>query len=228
MSTIMPEYKKTYTNKYADAILESFTTISSAAVKDSKKTNTFDAEVIEIIDANINEYRIEYLNQKLKAYSLSSTTMYSVGDKVIVQMLDGTMDGMLAILGARNPYVGLYTPTELSNDFLKMGESIFGVNGGAPIDICSYRTIPRNTEVVPLDRKFKDTLFNNYLTKYRTFCFTIDVKTEIEDPIQRMNGNYGLILELPLIKTTEDGKKENSNYTFIPYFCIADTNCYTW
>lgn len=212
MSTIMPEYKKTYTNKYADAILESFTTISSAAVKDSKKTNTFDAEVIEIIDANINEYRIEYLNQKLKAYSLSSTTMYSVGDKVIVQMLDGTMDGMLTILGARNPYVGLYTPTELSNDFLKMGESVFGVNGGAPIDICSYRTIPRNTEIVPLDRKFKDTLFNNYLTKYRTFCFTIDVKTEIEDPIQRMNGNYGLILELPFIKTTEDGKKENSNY----------------
>lgn len=41
------------------------------------------------------------------------------------------------------------------------------------------------------------TVANYYIEKYKTFCFSIKVRTDIKDIYQRVDGDYGLILTLP-------------------------------
>lgn len=209
---------------YSDSIIEAMSTLLGDALAKQKNTKVIEATIKEIIDPTIGLYSLNYLDITIKAYSNNISVSYAEDDKVYVLSQDGTLDGNLIIIGSSAPYSGLYV-NDNKIQYRPVSETIFSdINNGQPIELCTWQsqqTIPpvdeedKRTSLADLGTNF-NTIFSKYLETYKTFCLSMDVRTDIKDPYQKVNGNYGIILTIPMLREKENGDLEevNIDYTF--------------
>lgn len=207
---------------YSDSIIEAMSTLLGDALAKQKNAKVIEATIKEIIDPTIGLYSLNYLDITIKAYSNNISVSYAEDDKVYVLSQDGTLDGNLIIIGSSAPYSGLYI-NDNKIQYRPVSETIFfNVNDGQPIELCTWQSpqvLPpedsAQTSLLDLGINF-NTIFSKYLSTYKTFCLSMDVRTDIKDPYQKVNGNYGIILTIPMLREKENGDLEevNIDYTF--------------
>ena len=121
----------------AQEILDSIETLIGSSLDKQKNVKVIECTIVDIVDASIGLYSVEYLKQTLRAYSNTITTHYSKGDSVFILSKDGTLDSTLTIIGSSNPYVGLYDITS-EIQYKKIGESIF--DSVTDLAFCTYHS----------------------------------------------------------------------------------------
>lgn len=193
----------------AQEILDSINTLINSSLDKQENVKVIECTIVGMIDSSIGLYSVNYLNQTLRAYSNTITTQYAEGDSVFVLSKDGTLDGTLVIIGSSNPYVGLYDVTS-EVQYKKVGESIF--DSVDNLSFCTYHNPEEKDANVIAGTNF-NIIFSHYLENYKTFCLSMDVRTAIEDPYQKVNGDYGISMTLPFIRKT-DGVSEEVTKTF--------------
>lgn len=200
---------------YSDSIIEAMSTLLGDALAKQKNTKVIEAIVEEILDPTIGLYSLNYLDITIKAYTNNISVSYETGDKVYVLSQDGTLDGNLIIVGSSAPYSGLYVNSN-KIQYKPVCESIFtGINGGKAIELCTWQS-PQSIDIDVQHGVNFAAIFNHYLSSYKTFNLSMDVRTDIKDPYQKVNGNYGIILTMPMLKENEKGEYEevDIDYTF--------------
>jgi len=188
----------------AQEILDSIETLIGSSLDKQKNVKVIECTIVDIVDASIGLYSVEYLKQTLRAYSNTITTHYSKGDSVFVLSKDGALDSTLTIIGSSNPYVGLYDITS-EVQYKKIGESIF--DSVTDLAFCTYHS-PEEKDANAIAGSNFNIIFSHYLERNKTFCLSLDVKTAIEDPYQKVNGDYGIELTLPFKRITGDATEE--------------------
>ena len=200
---------------YSDSIIEAMATLVGDALAKQKNTKVIEADIDEIIDPTIGLYSLNYLDISIKAYSNNISTQYAKDDRVYVLSKDGTLDGDLIIIGATMPYSGLYDDSN-KIQYRPICDNIFiDINNGQTIELCTYQS-PQNIDNIELNYGVNfNAIFNRYLNKYKTFCLSMNVRTAIEDPYQKVNGNYGIKLTIPMIRVNENGEQEEVDIEYI-------------
>lgn len=194
-----------------DSIFQALSTVIDSSLTKQKNVKIIDAKILSLLDATIGLYEIEYLGQKLKAYTNNSSVQYNPEDNVYVISKDGTVDGTLIIIGSTAPYAGLYT-NNTPIKYQKICDSILDLSS---IELCTYQSEQKIDGSVILGDNF-NTIFNHYLKQYKTFCLKLNARTAIEDVYQRVNGDYGIVLNIPVDRINEAGDVIES--TSIEYY----------
>ena len=74
-------------NEIMQSLLEAINLVADSSSKNADSTLTIEAEIVEIEDAGVGTYIIQYMENKFKAYSTNGA-QYSVGDIVYVLIPD--------------------------------------------------------------------------------------------------------------------------------------------
>lgn len=196
-------------NNYGESLLTSMSIMFKDTLEKEKLTRVVEAIIVDLLDSSIGLYSIKYENQVLKAYTNNVAIKYNTDDKVFVLCQDGTLDGRLFIIGAQNPYSGLYTTDTSAVKYTRVADSLVVLNNDDDIELCTYQS-DMETDVSFIrygDDNFT-TICNHYLDKYKTFAFQFNVRTNITDIYQRVDGDYGIIMRIPFIKDGQNIVKE--------------------
>lgn len=213
-------------NNISESLLNSMSILFKDTLAKNKITKVIEALVVDLIDSSIGLYSINYENQTLKAYSNNIAVKYNKDDKVYVLSQDGTLDGTLIIIGAQSPYSGLYQDGNGEIKYIPVAESLVDLNGGNDIELCTYQSdMEKDINYIPYGGIDKfNAICNHYLEKYRTFGFQFNVRTNITDIYQKVDGDYGLVMNIPLIK---DGKSYSKEVVFNIDMMIGDPYNFT-
>lgn len=199
-------------NNYGESLLTSMSILFKDTLEKEKIARVVEALVVDLLDSSVGLYSIKYENQILKAYSNNVAIKYNKNDRIYVLCQDGSLDGSLIIIGAKNPYSGLYTPNAATK-YIPVGDSLYVVNVGNAIELCTYQSdMSEEINFSYYGEENYSSIFNYYLEKYSTFCFQFNVQTNITDVYQRVDGDYGLRLRLPFIN--RDGEKVTEEFVF--------------
>lgn len=186
----------------SESLLDSISILSKATLQGQNLPKIVMGNIIELLDPTIGQYSVSYLGQTLKAYSNNIAIKYAKDDIVYILCQDGQLDGTLVIIGAKVPYAGLYKPSSPKSMYMRLSDSLItNINNSNTIELCTYRNqdffIERDNFDLLGGSNFT-ALANDYLNnKHRLFCFSMNVKTDIKDIYQRVQGNYGIELILP-------------------------------
>lgn len=186
----------------SESLLDSISILSKATLQGQNLPKIVMGNIIELLDPTIGQYSVSYLGQTLKAYSNNIAIKYAKDDIVYILCQDGQLDGTLVIIGAKVPYAGLYKPSSPKSMYMRLSDSLItNINNSNTIELCTYRNqdffIERDNFDLLGGSNFT-TLANDYLNnKHRLFCFSMNVKTDIKNIYQRVQGNYGIELILP-------------------------------
>lgn len=198
----------------SESLFDSMKILYDQAAKTQQSVKILNCKIIDLVDSSIGLYNIEYLDQKLTAYSNNISVKYSPNDEVYVISKDGTLSETLIIIGSVTPYTGLYTSPNSETEYIKTADSIFTkVNDGNVIQFCTHQGTQEKSVELTLGEKFYSVL-KSYIDDYGLFCFSAKFKTDIKDLYQRVNGDYGLVLSIPLVKVNENGVTEYINKDF--------------
>ena len=197
-------------NNISESLLDSMSILFKDTLEKNKITRVVEALVVDMIDSSIGLYSINYENQTLKAYSNNIAVKYNKDDKVYVLSQDGTLDGTLIIIGAKSPYSGLYQDDNDDIKYVQVADSLVTLNGNDDIELCTYQSdMEKDIDYIPYGGIDKfNAICNHYLEKYKTFGFQFDIRTNITDIYQKVDGDYGLVMNIPLIKEGKSYTKE--------------------
>lgn len=197
----------------SESLLDSMSILYKSAIENLNVAKVVEATVVELTDSSVGMYSVKYLGQILKAYSNNKSIKYDENDIVYILCQDGNLDGTLIIIGAKSPYSGLYQTEDNSEKYIRIGDSIFQeINGGSPVELCTYHDEEIGISKINFGKENFYAIVNHYLEKYRTFCFSFKVRTDIKDIYQRASGNYGVEIILPF--KSEEGESVEKKYTF--------------
>lgn len=183
--------------KYTDALLQSMDALAKISVESSKaKTLTLEAKIAEVVDEGIGKYKVQYLDNIFYAYAANSSIVYEKEDIVYIIVPEGNFDKKITILSEVSSEISKLAVTE-GDLYVPLGDSLFGATLGQ--DLCSRRV--ENNEITG-NKSFFAKTFTEYLKDNRTFNLSCNIRTDI-DANRRSNGNYGLILNIPVVDLNE-------------------------
>ena len=81
-----------------DSLIEAMKIMSN-----DDKENAYKCTIIRSIDSMTGEYELDYMSNKIRAYSMDSSKTYSPGDLVFVIAPQGDFNDVKYILGWANP-----------------------------------------------------------------------------------------------------------------------------
>ena len=181
------------------SILQAVDAIAKSNVKASNATLTIECTIIDVEDAGQQLYRVKYKDNSFVVTSSSGT--YSVGDIVYVLVPEGDFSKTKMILGAVTTSSTNLADSETADDYVITGDNFFK-NLDPQYNLCSYHT---SENIIVLSDEFKNLLIKNIEDGERSFIFSAQMKTELP-PEQQLNGDYGLILTIPILRDPGTGK----------------------
>ena len=196
-------------NIYSQCLGESIDIVAENAVNKSNAAIAIKCTVVSVINPSMGLYTLQYGNNTFNAYSSTgSNARYSVNDTVFVLVPNGDLSKEKTIIGATAPRAAMFETQKLSDLYIPITDNLLPtVNSGEEIHLKSWVDYTSNN-LLSEESNF-NTLFSEYLDKYRYFLFSARIKTEI-DADHQMKGNYGLILTLPF--KTAEGENVNRSY----------------
>ena len=190
-------------NTLSSALLQSIDAMAQSAADSADRTLTIEAKIVEVIDAGIGTYKVEYLGNTFEATAAHTEIVYDVDEMVYVIVPCGDFDKMKVILSPVSPVTATYASTQGGASFITLGDNLFA--SVADVELCTYRphdADPTGSDASPdvnIDTTGFAQLFKEALKDSRTFNFSCRIKTDI-DKSRRSKGNYGLVLDIPVIQ----------------------------
>ena len=190
-------------NDLQNSLLESMSILAKSASQATPATLTIEAAVLECIDVGSGLYLVEYLGNKFKAYS-DIASKYAIGELVYVIIPNGDFTKNKIILRAVTPTSKNYINDNSNKTYYNnTTDNMLIIDN--EIQLSSYKN-----EIVELSKDENESIKNSLsqlqikLKKYyesgiRDFRLGMSVKTNI---IGQSNGNYGIILEIPITGDT--------------------------
>ncbi len=196
------------------AFLEAMKKISKYAADQSKAAITIKATIVGIKDDSKRLYTVSYRNNTFDVTS-NSDLNYQQGDNVYVLVPDGDFSKEKMIIGAVSTKPSMYISV-IGNDnkYITISDNL--IAGSSSVDLRSWYP---EEKAVPADFTNFNTLFSKYIEEYNNFVFSAKIKTEI-DKDHQVEGQYGLILHLPIFRDPGDG---TSSWIEDTYDCRMDT-----
>ena len=190
-------------NTLSSALLQSIDAMAQSAADSTDRTLTIEAKIVEVIDAGIGTYKVEYLGNTFEATAAHTEIVYDVDEMVYVIVPCGDFDKNKVILSPVSPVTATYASTQGGASFITLGDNLFA--SVADVELCTYHphdADPTGSDASPyvnIDTTGFAQLFKEALKDSRTFNFSCRIKTDI-DKSRRSKGNYGLVLDIPVIQ----------------------------
>lgn len=172
----------------SESLLDGFSIIANSAVSNSSNDVTIECEVTRIIDSAKGVYTVQYTENKFTANALNGAS-YAIGDSVYVLIPQGNFSNTKIILGLSRAAV-LRSESQEIDYHNEISDNL--LTNIADVELCTY-----HSEVKDLD--FDDDFIGAILANYQHFELKCDVKTNIIDLAQRVNGNYGIKITIPVV-----------------------------
>lgn len=188
--------KSATSEELMEALLSAMQTVSEATINKQKITSVIEAEIVEVIDAGLGIYEVSYLGNKFEAAASQTDNSYEIGDIVYILVPDGNFDKNKIILSLVTPSVSEHIDINSQNEYIPLGNNLF--KSVANVSLCTYKT-REPASISGVDATGFSALFRAALTDSRIFNFTCKIQTNIRKN-RRSNGNYGLILDIPVIQ----------------------------
>ena len=189
-----------------DSLIEAMKIMSN----DDKET-AYECTIIRSIDSMTGEYELDYMSNKIRAYSMDSSKTYSPGDLVFVIAPQGDFNDVKYILGLANPKKIAAPPDEEDeNDkYVNLTDDLLDVDKNTDIfGLKSYEDINMKdiTSGVCNNSRFIERI-TKYINgkKERTLKFSADIKTSLDNEQMYSGGEYGISISIPFV---EEGYKE--------------------
>ena len=183
-------------SELTDALFSAMQTISEATARKQKITSVIEAEIVDLVDAGLGTYEVSYLGNRFEATTSQTNNTYEIGDIVYVLVPEGNFDKNKIILSLVTPSVSEHIDINSQSEYIPLGNNLF--KSVADVSLCTYKT-REPASISGVDTTGFSALFKAALTDSRIFNFTCKIQTNIEKD-RRSNGNYGLILDIPVIQ----------------------------
>lgn len=189
-----------------DSLIEAMKIMSN----DDKET-AYECTIIRSIDSMTGEYELDYMSNKIRAYSMDSSKTYSPGDLVFVIAPQGDFNDVKYILGFANSKKIAAPPgkEDESDRFINLTDDLLDVDKDTDIfGLKSYDNI--NMKNIT-SRVCNNSRFIERITKYingkkeRTLKFSADIKTSLDNNQMYYGGEYGISISIPFV---EEGYQE--------------------
>ena len=190
-----------------DSLIEAMKIMSN----DDKET-AYECTIIRSIDSMTGEYELDYMSNKIRAYSMDSSKTYSPGDLVFVIAPQGDFNDVKYILGLANPKKIAASPQDKEDEndkYVNLTDDLLDVDKNTDIfGLKSYEDINMKdiTSGVCNNSRFIERI-TKYINgkKERTLKFSADIKTSLNNEQMYSGGEYGISISIPFV---EEGYKE--------------------
>ena len=189
-----------------DSLIEAMKIMSN----DDKET-AYECTIIRSIDSMTGEYELDYMSNKIRAYSMDSSKTYSPGDLVFVIAPQGDFNDVKYILGFANSKKIAAAPPgkeDESDRWINLTDDLLDVDKDTDIfGLKSYDKIDTK-DITP--GVCNNSRFIERITKYingkkeRTLKFSADIKTSLDNEQIYSGGEYGISISIPF---DEEGYK---------------------
>ena len=191
-----------------DSLIEAMKIMSN----DDKET-AYECTIIRSIDSMTGEYELDYMSNKIRAYSMDSSKTYSPGDLVFVIAPQGDFNDVKYILGFANSKKLAAPPgkedesdrwVNLTDDLLDVDKDtdIFGLKSYENIDMKDITSgVCNNSRFIEIITKY----ING--KKERALKFSADIKTSLDNHQMYYGGEYGISISIPFV-----GKEDYQEY----------------
>ena len=189
-----------------DSLIEAMKIMSN-----DDKENAYECTIIRSIDSMTGEYELDYMSNKIRAYSMDSSKTYSPGDLVFVIAPRGDFNDVKYILGFANSKKIAAPPGKEDEDdeYVNLTDDLLDVDKDTDIfGLKSYENIHMKdiTSGVCNNSRFIERI-TKYINgkKERTLKFSADIKTSLDNEQMYSGGEYGISISIPFV---EEGYKE--------------------
>ena len=189
-----------------DSLIEAMKIMSN-----DDKENAYECTIIRSIDSMTGEYELDYMSNKIRAYSMDSSKTYSPGDLVFVIAPQGDFNDVKYILGFANSKKIAASPGKEDEDdeYVNLTDDLLDVDKDTDIfGLKSYEDINMKdiTSGVCNNSRFIERI-TKYINgkKERTLKFSADIKTSLDNDQMYSGGGYGISISIPFV---EEGYKE--------------------
>lgn len=196
-------------NDIQNSLFEAMKVFSEAAVDNSDATITIEGTINGITDAGLGEYTAEYYGNTITVYSNTGAT-YSVDDAVYITVPDGDFEKKKYILGLISPTIESSSDsTSADSIYYEVSDNLVNQDFGT-IKLSSYgTTYSAEMPITDLTSTYFAELFTGFLKDHNTLSFGFSAKTDLT-AIQKSQGNYGITLKIPLLKSSTDGQSKET------------------
>lgn len=193
-------------SKLEQSMLDAIAIISTGSVKKSNMPVTIECTITEIEDAGQQLYKVNYKDNIFTASSSSGS--YAVGDIVYVHIPEGDFSKTKIIIGAVESAENK-VEEEIIDDYLEISDNLFkDETFSSEYNLQSYETTQISTT---LSDNFKLLLSKQIESGKNNFVLSADIKTALPAE-QQVNGNYGIILEIPVLCDPGTGKSYEDDH----------------
>ena len=190
-----------------DSLIEAMKIMSN----DDKET-AYECTIIRSIDSMTGEYELDYMSNKIRAYSMDSSKTYSPGDLVFVIAPQGDFNDVKYILGFANSKKIVAPPPDKEDEndrYVNLTDDLLDVDKDTDIfGLKSYDNINMKdiTSGVCNNSRFIERI-TKYINgkKERILRFSADIKTSLDNDQMYSGGGYGISISIPFV---EEGYKE--------------------
>lgn len=183
-----------------DSLIEAMKIMSN-----DDKENAYECTIIRSIDSMTGEYELDYMSNKIRAYSMDSSKTYSPGDLVFVIAPQGDFNDVKYILGFANSKKIAAPPgkEDESDEYVNLTDDLLDVDKDTDIfGLKSYEDIDMKdiTSGVCNNSRFID-IITKYINgkKERILKFSADIKTSLDNEQMYSGGEYGISISIPFV-----------------------------
>ena len=183
-----------------DSLIEAMKIMSN-----DDKENAYECTIIRSIDSMTGEYELDYMSNKIRAYSMDSSKTYSPGDLVFVIAPQGDFNDVKYILGFANSKKIAAPPgkEDESDEYVNLTDDLLDVDKDTDIfGLKSYENIDMKDIT---SRVCNNSRFIDIITKYingkkeRILKFSADIKTSLDNEQMYSGGEYGISISIPFV-----------------------------
>ncbi len=191
----------------SSALLAAFETYSKSTAASVKASVTIECTITGIVDRAAGIYTVKYQNNIFNVYSNNAD--YSIKDIVYVLVPENDFSKKKMIVGLikHNTDESASSAEEDStaSQYLVIADNVLDINSKEVINLCSFHTETKDVFSSNVDSA-DQVLMPKYLKHYKTYALSMKVKTSLIDS-QRVGGDYGITLQLPFFRYSEDNDK---------------------
>jgi hypothetical protein len=197
---------------FTESMLAAFEILADAKNKQNVQTITIEASISSVDDMAKGEYTIEYLGNKMKAFS-ASTTIYNVGQKVYVIIPNGDYTKNKIIL---SPIEGVSKDTSTQKEQEYIDGTVNLLTGEVnQVQLCSYRL---SKYEIPISSADNLIFLGASIKKYKTIRLSCKIKTSLSYEQKRKMGDYYILFRCRIKDGTYyEVKIDTSNILGDPY-----------
>ena len=181
-----------------NSILDAMTLLADNAIANSDNDRTIECEIVKVLDEAEGIYTVKYTENKFTAHSTNGVN-YAVGNSVYVLIPEGDFSKNKVIIGLANASTAPKESQE-QDIYSEISENLLIRVSPDIVGLCTYRSETKNVS-------FNSNFLSAIIKNYEHFVLKCDIKTNIEDLSQRINGNYGITISIPVINPKTNTKE---------------------